>query len=837
MPVQFWRIQLIVVILSILAIRVAAGSGGLPEVPPAGSTVGLTDISQLGTDSAGPRASAADATRLVGWVNRTDRGITSGNYSVVENVLFMTESPALPGPESGQMWDLGRGFLHTGPGVTDFVSSNDPDLPMLNALLTDGLDEYIGFEIWFHPQGGGGAFSDSESRLLGRTPDLVGYEVDFFRLNITSLTFNYSAGLTNYNETWSWEFWGHPLFTFFLPPTDPNGAYLIDRNVTTVRVGLAGRGAAMLEWNGMNRSMSANGTNWSTSVSGLANGAYAYRVWATNETGAVYDTAIRQLTVGVGIWRSEHVGYGFSPSVAVNATGFPQLCYEGGGGLVYAARSPAGWANATIGGSGGGCSIGVNSKGEVRISHVVQTPGGDFDVRYTHPTASGWSTTTIQHGFYTPTSIAINPVTDEPMIAYSQVNSEGLKLATLSGDQWTTQVVDPSFYGQTISLAIDPAGHPAIAYRDYTAGTLRVAHWTGSQWMTTTLDVGVTATSIRFDAGGVAHVAYAVPAGLIYATWNGTAWSMETVDRGRYFSVSLVFDPSGRAYIGYAMAFAGDVREAVKDGTWRIQVITHRLGWNGASLAAMPDGSAVAAYDLNDTKGDIVVASDFIDTRAPVSQVLLNGTAGSGGWYRSPVNVHFEAADDWSGVASIESRLDGGAWTAYVGNFRVSSEGRHVLEYRATDFARNVEPLKSTSIDIDLSPPDVTITAPVGIVTTSSVAVLWRGKDSLSGIGFYGLTLDGGLATSIGLQENATVTLGPGSHTIRIRGTDVAGNSAVSEVVIVVDTNPFSFSGPYRGLPTIAIVVASVAAAVVVVLFRLRKRKRMPPGPPVMLET
>ena len=81
------------------------------------------------------------------------------------------------------------------------------------------------------------------------------------------------------------------------------------------------------------------------------------------------------------------------------------------------------------------------------------------------------------------------------------------------------------------------------------------------------------------------------------------------------------------------------------------------------------------------------------------------------------------------------------------------------------------------------------------------------------------------------------MTLGPGSHTIRIRGTDVAGNSAVSEVVIVVDTNPFSFSGPYRGLPTIAIVVASVAAAVVVVLFRLRKRKRMPPGPPVMLET
>src|SRR5438093_7505773 len=112
MPVQFWRIQLIVIILSILAMRVAAGSGGLHEVPPAGSTVPLTDISQSGTDPAGPRASAADATRLVGWVNRTERGITSGNYSVVENVLFMTESAGVPGAEGGRMWELGRGFHH-----------------------------------------------------------------------------------------------------------------------------------------------------------------------------------------------------------------------------------------------------------------------------------------------------------------------------------------------------------------------------------------------------------------------------------------------------------------------------------------------------------------------------------------------------------------------------------------------------------------------------------------------------------------------------------------------------------------------------------------------------
>ena len=832
MPARFRRIQLAVAILSMVALQVAPGVGAIHEIPVPVSEASRPAPGMRETVPSQSGISGGNVTRLVGWVDRTETGVTSGNYSAVENVFAMAESSTLPGPLNGQIWDVGRGIVHTGPDITDFAPNSDPDVPMIETLLTDGLDGSIEFDLWFHPQGGGSSFSDPESHVLGRTPDLVGYEVDYLRLNIMSLTFNYSAGLTNYSEILRWEFWGHSLFTFFLPPTDPDGAYLVDRNSTHVRVGLAGPGVASLEWNGGNRSMLANGTNWSASITGLVNGAYAYRVWATNATGAIFETAMRHLTVGIGIWRNEHVGYGFWPSVTVNATGFPRLCYYGSRTLVYAERSPSGWKNTTIDGSGGGCSIAVNSKGEVRISHMAETPDGNVDIRYTYPTASGWSTTTIQHGFSTSTSIAISPVTDEPMIAYWQVPGEGLKLATLLGGQWTTQVVDPSFNGQIISLAIDPVGRPAIAYRNYTANTLRVAQWTGSQWTTTTLDVDVTAISIRFDANGVAHVAYAVPAGLVYSTWNGTGWSKETVDRGRYFSVSLVFDPVGRVHIGYAMAFAGDVREAVKDGAWRIQVITHRLGWNGASLAAMPEGSAVAAYDLNDSQGNLVVATNFVDKVTPVSHVLLNGTAGSGGWYRSPVTVHLEAADDWSGVAAIESRLDGGPWTAYVTDLRVSSEGRHVIDYRATDLARNVEPFESASFDIDLSPPNVTIIAPAGIVTTSSVAVRWRAQDSLSGVGFYDLSVDGGPATSMGLQENTSVTLEPGPHTIRIRATDLAGNSAISEVSIVVDTDPFSFSGPYHGLPTIVLILASVAAVGVALWYFLRKLKRTPPGPP-----
>src|SRR5439155_1204947 len=225
----------------------------------------------------------------------------------------------------------------------------------------------------------------------------------------------------------------------------PDNTYLVDRNSTIMRVRLAAIGVATLEWDGVNRSMLADGPNWSASVLGLRNGAYSYRVWATNETGAPFATPIRHLSVGVGIWRIEQVGYGFWPSVTVNATGYPRMCYYGGGGLFYAERSRSGWwTNATIDGGGQACSITVNSRGEARISHLAGTADGNYDIRYAYQRGGNWSTAIVQHGFYTYTSIAMNPITDEPMIAYSQINTEGLKLATLSHDVWTTQVVDPS---------------------------------------------------------------------------------------------------------------------------------------------------------------------------------------------------------------------------------------------------------------------------------------------------------------------------------------------------------------------------------------------------------
>jgi cytochrome c len=68
-----------------------------------------------------------------------------------------------------------------------------------------------------------------------------------------------------------------------------------------------------------------------------------------------------------------------------------------------------------------------------------------------------------------------------------------------------------------------------------------------------------------------------------------------------------------------------------------------------------------------------------------------------------PVRVTLSGADDaGSGVAGTEYRVDGGAWTAYAAPFTLSRNGTHVVEYRSTDRAGNVEPARSATFRIKI---------------------------------------------------------------------------------------------------------------------------------------
>jgi hypothetical protein len=99
----------------------------------------------------------------------------------------------------------------------------------------------------------------------------------------------------------------------------------------------------------------------------------------------------------------------------------------------------------------------------------------------------------------------------------------------------------------------------------------------------------------------------------------------------------------------------------------------------------------------------------LVDTTPPMTSATLSGTVGNEGWYRSPVIMALAASDLASGVAGIEYRIDGGAWTAYAAPFSLS-DGVHTVQYRSADLAGNVETSNSLAVKIDTVAPLATLT-------------------------------------------------------------------------------------------------------------------------------
>src|SRR5438046_6251168 len=92
-----------------------------------------------------------------------------------------------------------------------------------------------------------------------------------------------------------------------------------------------------------------------------------------------------------------------------------------------------------------------------------------------------------------------------------------------------------------------------------------------------------------------------------------------------------------------------------------------------------------------------------VDVTPPATASSLAGTAGANGWYTSNVTVSLTATDATSGVAAVNYRIDRGSWLVYAGPI-VLGEGRHLLEYSASDVAAHLEAIHARSIAVDSSP-------------------------------------------------------------------------------------------------------------------------------------
>src|SRR5436309_3202249 len=225
--------------------------------------------------------------------------------------------------------------------------------------------------------------------------------------------------------------------------------------------------------------------------------------------------------------------------------------------------------------------------------------------------------------------------------------------------------------------------------------------------------------------------------------------------------------------------------------------ITYRIdggNWStyGGSFV-LADGQHIVEYLASDLAGLTEAVRSIavsVDTVAPASVADLSGQSGANGWFVSNVTVVLNATDATSGVAGISYRIGTGAWVSYAGPF-VLGEGRHHVEYYATDVAGIVEAFHALDVSIDITPPTA-VAAISGTLGSndwfvSNVTVSLNASDATSGVASLSYRVDGlGWTTYSG-----AFVLPDGRHLIEYLATDVAGLSGpIQSLVIAVDTIP-----------------------------------------------
>jgi plastocyanin len=200
------------------------------------------------------------------------------------------------------------------------------------------------------------------------------------------------------------------------------------------------------------------------------------------------------------------------------------------------------------------------------------------------------------------------------------------------------------------------------------------------------------------------------------------------------------------------------------------------------------------------------------DTTAPEATAEVSGTRNAEGQYVGSASVAISATDaGGSGVDRIEYAVGAeGAWQPYTAPVVVDRVGDHTVRYRALDKAGNVSAEKSVTFTVvapqsdDTTPPDTSATVggernPDGTYIDMATVTV-TASDTGSGVNSieYAVGADGAwqpYAAPVMVHE-------AGTHTVRYRATDKAGNVAAVKSVefTVVAAPPQDTAPPVTGV-------------------------------------
>ena len=300
-----------------------------------------------------------------------------------------------------------------------------------------------------------------------------------------------------------------------------------------------------------------------------------------------------------------------------------------------------------------------------------------------------------------------------------------------------------------------------------------------------------------FDWAGIAPASYAQPRLWKWIRLVGTVPPPDTTPP----SVALTAPASGATVSGL-LTIAGTAADSVELA--RVEVLvdggapqpatgttTWSLALNTLSLANGPHTLVARAVDVaGNTSTTSVAVTVFNDTTPPA---IVIASPLSGATLSGTITVVAEALDD-IGIVGVQFKLDGTNLGAEVTTapYTMSWDtapaaiGAHTLTAVARDAAGNVSTSPAVSVTKpDLTPPTVSITAPLGGTTVAqTITVSAAASDNLAVAGVQ-FKLDGvnlgaeDTSAPFSLAWNSTLASN-GPHSLTAVARDAAGNTATS---------------------------------------------------------
>jgi len=223
----------------------------------------------------------------------------------------------------------------------------------------------------------------------------------------------------------------------------------------------------------------------------------------------------------------------------------------------------------------------------------------------------------------------------------------------------------------------------------------------------------------------------------------------------------------------------------------------HGTIYSGAFSVGLTTTVKYRAYDNAGNAEPVNTALIRVDTTPPSTTINCNGSpCTASAWYPSGASVSLAATDADSGVSSIRYTTDGSIptsthGTVYTAPFTLATTT--TVNYRAFDNAGNAENDHAIQIQIDGTPPTVSLTAPTaGAIVAGPTTLSATASDNVS-VDHVDFRVDGntvGTAISSPWTINwDSTTVADGQHTITARAVDSAGNTTTSSTVSVITTN------------------------------------------------